>query len=93
MMTVKCNLGLKAHFHEDFLLNELKREADVHRILEKSLILCDKYSIRSFAYVILDPEHGYELRHPRDVFVPHFRQNIWLKALSGGHSQAASRGL
>ncbi len=90
IMVMECQLGLKAHLHEDFLLKELKRDADVHRILEKSGDLCDKYNIRSFAYVMFDPERGYESRIPGDSVYPGGRQEIWLKALLGGGSQPAA---
>ena len=90
IMVMECQIGLKAHLHEDFLLEELKRDADVHRILEKSIDLCDKYNILSFAYVVFDPERGYESRTPGDSIYPGGRQEIWLKALLGSGSQPAA---
>lgn len=86
IMVLECQLGQEAHLHEAFLRKTLEEDAEVHRILEKSRRLCEKYEISSAAYVLFEPEKGY-ISRARDGLAPQQRQAIWLKAMSKEHSQ------
>ncbi len=85
IMEFECQLGQEAHLHEAFLLRELAKDPNVHRILEKSPRLCEKYGIDSAAYVLFVPKRGYIYR-TRDGLLPQQRQGLWLRALRSGAS-------
>ena len=72
IMAMECELGLNAHLHEFFLLEELKRDSEVHRILEKSEKLCIKYDIKSVADMTVDSQGVYthQRMHPVGVHAP-----------------------
>jgi hypothetical protein len=76
---LQCRLGQEAHLHEAFLLKELAADADVHRVLESSQRLCEKYGIYSMARVQFIPGQGYTSKD-NNGYSPQAQQALWLKA-------------
>ena len=86
LAALECRLGQEAHLHESFLLEELAADADVHRVLESSQRLCEKYGIHSMALVLFIPGQGYVSRM-NNGGIPQAQQALWLKAMSNAGSQ------
>ena len=72
--------------HESFLLKELAADPDVHRVLESSQRLCEKYGIQSMALVQFIPGQGYTPKNDNGCS-PQAQQALWLKAMSNAGSQ------
>jgi len=83
---LQCRLGQEAHLHEAFLLKELAADADVHRVLESSQRLCEKYRIHSMARVQFIPGRGYTSKD-NNGYSPQAQQALWLKAISRAGAQ------
>ena len=86
IVALQCRLGQEAHLHESFLLNELAADAAVHRILESSQRLCEKYGVVSTVQVQFAPGHGY-VHKARNGCSPQFQQALWLKGMNNLVSQ------
>lgn len=86
MAALERRLGGEAHLRERFLREQLTIDAHVHRILEASARLCEKYGIASKAQVVETAEGRYSQR-TTDGWSPQVQQRLWLEAFNGTRSQ------